>query len=151
MEMGRRMSDKEDGGHFEITQRNVRDIGEIRTDIAGLKVGVDGLAETMHRISKQLSQLTQPKETEWTAVGSLIIAVVLVFGGIFGFLFNAQSSSTEDSLIAVQRESDLRHEIRDLHERNLTAQVVRLQDRVLLKMERQEKLNLEFSKRTGAH
>ena len=29
--------------HFEVTQQNVRDIGEMRSDIAGLKVGQDAL------------------------------------------------------------------------------------------------------------
>ena len=100
--------------------------------------------KNINRIVDQLDDVTKPKESNWTAVGSLIIAVVIVFGGIFGFLFNAQSKSTEDALSAVQRESDLRHRIRTLHEANLTESVVRLQDQVIRKMQRQEELNLHF-------
>lgn len=132
--MGRRMSDRDDNaGHFDITQRNVRDIGEIRTDIAGLKAGMDGLGreqvagfanqtENMQRLSKQLSHFSQPKETNWAQIGSLIVAVIVVFGSIFGFLFYAQASNTEA----------------------VSAALFRLEDRMLANAENQEDLNMKF-------
>jgi len=131
---GRRMADKEDtGGHFDITQRNVRDIGEIRTDIAGLKVGMDGLGreqvagfanqtENMQRLSKQLSHFSQPKETNWAQIGSLIVAVIVVFGSIFGFLFYAQAGNTSA----------------------VSAALFRLEDRMLANSANQEDLNMQF-------
>ena len=132
--MGRRMSDRDDNaGHFDITQRNVRDIGEIRTDIAGLKAGMDGLGreqvagfanqtENMQRLSKLLSHFSQPKETNWAQIGSLIVAVIVVFGSIFGFLFYAQASNTEA----------------------VSAALFRLEDRMLANAENQEDLNMKF-------
>ena len=132
--MGRRMSDRDDNaGHFDITQRNVRDIGEIRTDIAGLKAGMDGLGreqvagfanqtENMQRLSKQLSHFSQPKETNWAQIGSLIVAVIVVFGSIFGFLFYAQASNTQA----------------------VSAALFRLEDRMLANAENQEDLNMKF-------
>ncbi len=132
--MGRRMSDRDDNaGHFDITQRNVRDIGEIRTDIAGLKAGMDGLGreqvagfanqtENMQRLSKQLSHFSQPKETNWAQIGSLIVAVIVVFGSIFGFLFYAQASNTQA----------------------VSAALFRLEDRMLANAKNQEDLNMKF-------
>ena len=140
----RRHLDKAEDIHRGITERHTKDIARIHTDVASLKAGIDNVAINLNRIFDQLDDATKPKESNWTAVGSLIIAIVIVFGGIFGFLFNAQSKSTEDALFNVQRESDLRHEIRDLQEQNITAQVRRLQDRVLTKLNRQDELNLKF-------
>lgn len=132
--MRRRMSDRDDNaGHFDITQRNVRDIGEIRTDIAGLKAGMDGLGreqvagfanqtENMQRLSKQLSHFSQPKETNWAQIGSLIVAVIVVFGSIFGFLFYAQASNTQA----------------------VSAALFRLEDRMLANAKNQEDLNMKF-------
>tara|TARA_R110002020_G_scaffold464623_3_gene685457 strand:- start:1006 stop:1410 length:405 start_codon:yes stop_codon:yes gene_type:complete len=128
------MSDRDDNaGHFDITQRNVRDIGEIRTDIAGLKAGMDGLGreqvagfanqtENMQRLSKQLSHFSQPKETNWAQIGSLIVAVIVVFGSIFGFLFYAQASNTQA----------------------VSAALFRLEDRMLANAKNQEDLNMKF-------
>ena len=140
----RRTLDKAEEIHRGITERHTRDIAGIHADVAGLKAGIDNVDKNINRIVDQLDYVTKPKESNWTAVGSLIIAVVIVFGGIFGFLFNAQSKSTEDALSEVQREIDLRHRIRTLHEANLTESVVRLQDQVIRKLQRQEELNLHF-------
>jgi hypothetical protein len=131
--MGRRMTDKEGSGHFDITQRNVRDIGEIRSDISGLKVGMDALGNSqssgfasqsaaMERLSKQLSHFSQPKETNWAQIGSLIVAVIVVFGSIFGFLFYAQASNTQA----------------------VSAALFRLEDRMLANSANQEDLNMQF-------
>ena len=133
MEKGRRMTDKEGSGHFDITQRNVRDIGEIRSDISGLKVGMDALGNSqssgfssqsaaMERLSKQLSHFSQPKETNWAQIGSLIVAVIVVFGSIFGFLFYAQASNTQA----------------------VSAALFRLEDRMLANSANQEDLNMQF-------
>jgi hypothetical protein len=133
VEMGRRMTDKEGSGHFDITQRNVRDIGEIRSDISGLKVGMDALGNSqssgfasqsaaMERLSKQLSHFSQPKETNWAQIGSLIVAVIVVFGSIFGFLFYAQASNTQA----------------------VSAALFRLEDRMLANSANQEDLNMQF-------
>ena len=133
MEEGRRMTDKEGSGHFDITQRNVRDIGEIRSDISGLKVGMDALGNSqssgfasqssaMERLSKQLSHFSQPKETNWAQIGSLIVAVIVVFGSIFGFLFYAQASNTQA----------------------VSAALFRLEDRMLANSANQEDLNMQF-------
>ena len=140
----RRKLDKADDIHRNITERHGRDISGLHSEVAGLKIGLDNVDKGIGRISKQIDQISKPKESNWTAVGSLIIAVVLVFGAVFGFLFNAQSKSTEDALESVQRESDLRHRIRTLHEKNLTESVMRLQDQVIRKLQRQEELNLHF-------
>jgi len=133
VEEGRRMADKEGIGHFDITQRNVRDIGEIRSDISGLKVGMDalGAAQTsgfnsqsisMERLSKQLSHFSQPKVTNWAQIGSLIVAVIVVFGSIFGFLFYAQASNTQA----------------------VSAALFRLEDRMLAHSATQSDLNMKF-------
>jgi hypothetical protein len=127
------MTDKEGSGHFDITQRNVRDIGEIRSDISGLKVGMDALGNSqssgfasqsaaMERLSKQLSHFSQPKETNWAQIGSLIVAVIVVFGSIFGFLFYAQASNTQA----------------------VSAALFRLEDRMLANSANQEDLNMQF-------
>ena len=137
MNWNRRMTDNknEDGSgdayHFNITQQNVRDIGEIKTDIAGLKIGMDGLGK------EQLSLLSTPKEDNWVAIGSLIIGVVVVFGSIFGFLFYAQSNTTQEALLSMQRESDLRQE-------NLSRHVFRMEDEMVDRNSRQDDLNMEF-------
>tara|TARA_R110001592_G_scaffold170757_1_gene408083 strand:- start:1572 stop:2069 length:498 start_codon:yes stop_codon:yes gene_type:complete len=140
----RRKLDKADEIHRSVTERHGRDISGLHSEVAGLKIGLDNVDKGIGRISKQIDQISKPKESNWTAVGSLIIAIVLVFGAVFGFLFNAQAKSTEDALASVQRESDLRHRIRTLHEKNLTESVMRLQDQVIRKLQRQEELNLHF-------
>jgi len=154
MNWNRRMTDNknEDGSgdayHFNITQQNVRDIGEIKTDIAGLKIGMDGLgkeqsagfanqSQNLNRVIQQLSLLSTPKEDNWVAIGSLIIGVVVVFGSIFGFLFYAQSNTTQEALLSMQRESDLRQE-------NLSRHVFRMEDEMVDRNSRQDDLNMEF-------
>lgn len=167
MESNRRSTDIDSAsgtGHFDITQRNVRDIGEIRTDIAGLKVGMDGLgkeqlagfanqSDHLHRLSSQLNHMSAPKVYNWAAMGSLAMAVVIVFGGVFGFLLNSQAQSTENALDAVQRESDLRDRLRTTHENNTEQTLTRWQEQLTDKLERQEELNLRFilGTRYGQH
>ena len=142
----RRASDKAEDTHRRITERHTNEIASVQSEVSGLKVGLTNTEKGVNNLTNKVDTQCAKEEQNWTAIGSLIVAILIVFGGIFGFLFNSQSNSTEATLINVQRESDLRHEIRDLHEKNLTNQVVRLQDRVLTKLERQEELNLEFSK-----
>lgn len=143
----RRVTDKFDAAHKRITEQNTHSIAAINSDLNGLKVSLTNIDKAVEGLGSKLEQLATPHVINWPAIGSLIIGVIIVFGGIFGFLFQTQSDNVQDQLTAVQRESDLRHEIRDLHERNLTEQVIRLQDRVLRKMELQEKLNLDFVKK----
>ena len=139
----RRASVPSDSEHRRVTEKNVHNIALITSDINGIKVGLTNIDRSVLGMGKKLDAVTA-KDINWAAIGSLIVAVIIVFGGIFGFLFEAQSNNVQEQLTAVQRESDLRHEIRDLQERNLTSQVIRLQDRVLRKMELQDQLNFEF-------
>ena len=104
--------------HFEITQQNVRDIGEIRTDVAGLKVGVEGITSQqregftqvgnqMTTLSAQIAQLNAPKQ--WPSVAGLFLTGVVIFGGIFSFMMVSQSEGTTKSLEDMRRESDQRY------------------------------------------
>lgn len=143
-DMNRRSIDKVEENHRRITEQNTHAISLLNSDINGVKVSLTNIDRSVVGIGKKLDAVTADQDVNWPAIGSLIVGVILVFGAIFGFLFQTQSGSVQDQLTAVQRESDLRHEIRDLHERNLTQQVVRLQDRVLRKLEVQEQLNLDL-------
>jgi hypothetical protein len=69
-----------------------------------------------------LSHFSQPKETNWAQIGSLIVAVIVVFGSIFGFLFYAQASNTQA----------------------VSAALFRLEDRMLANSANQEDLNMQF-------
>lgn len=111
--------------HFEITQQNVRDIGDMKSDIAGLKVGQDamvaqtkaGFANTSDKfahLSKQLTDFAQP-DPPIPLIGILTLAVVVMsaFGTVMVYLSNQAATS-------MQREADLR--IEHVTERYVIAQ-----------------------------
>lgn len=111
----RRRSSSQDDSHFEITQQNVRDIGEMRSDIAGLKVGQDALgvqtsagfsstSEKFDHLSRQLSELSKPKPP--IAIIPLFTLAMVVLGG-FGTVMVFLSNQTA---MAMQREADMRIE-----------------------------------------
>lgn len=111
--------------HFEITQQNVRDIGDMKSDIAGLKVGQDamvaqtkaGFANTSDKfehLSKQLTDFAQPKPPlPLIGIGTLAIVIMSAFGTVMVYLSSQAATS-------MQREADLR--IDHVTERYLIAQ-----------------------------
>lgn len=101
--------------HFEVTQQNVRDISEMRTDIAGLKVGqdaaleqaklgFDNTSEKFDQLSRQLAELSRPKPP--LAIIPMFTLAMVVLGG-FGTVMVFLSSQTATSM---QREADMQLE-----------------------------------------
>ena len=90
--------------------------------------------------------MSESKPTNWVGVGSLLVGVIFVFGGIFGFLFTAQSNSTADALAYGSGESALRHRIQAEQIEYLVQQQVRLSDKVTISEQRQAELNLYFTR-----
>ena len=114
-----------DDDHFEITQQNVRDIGDMKSDIAGLKVGQDALgaqtksgfdntSDKFDHLSRQLTELAAPKPPI-AIIPLLTLAMVVLgsFGTVMVFLSNQAASS-------MQREADMR--IEHITERFLLAE-----------------------------
>lgn len=111
--------------HFEITQQNVRDIGTMKSDIAGLKVGQDALGEQtksgfdntsdkFDHLSRQLTELAAPKPP--IAIIPLMTLAMVVLGS-FGTVMVFLSSQAATSM---QREADMR--IQHITERFLLAE-----------------------------
>ena len=110
-----RRKSSQDDSHFNITQQNVRDIGEMRSDIAGLKVGQDALgaqtsagfsatSEKFDHLSRQLTELAKPKPP--VAIIPLFTLAMVVLGG-FGTVMVFLSNQTATSM---QREADMQLE-----------------------------------------
>jgi len=111
--------------HFEITQQNVRDIGDMKSDIAGLKVGQDamvaqtkaGFANTSDKfehLSNQLTDFAKPKPPlPLIGIFTLSFLAMSAFGTVMVYLSNQTATS-------MQREADLR--IEHVTERYVIAQ-----------------------------
>ena len=111
--------------HFDITQQNVRDIGEMKSDIAGLKVGQDALgaqtksgfdntSDKFDHLSRQLTELSAPKPPlAIVPLFTLAMVVLGAFGTVMVFLSNQTAA-------AMQREADMR--IEHISERFLLAE-----------------------------
>tara|TARA_R110002020_G_scaffold260388_2_gene474627 strand:- start:252 stop:1010 length:759 start_codon:yes stop_codon:yes gene_type:complete len=111
--------------HFEITQQNVRDIGDMKSDIAGLKVGQDAMvaqtkagfentSDKFSHLSKQLADMAKPKPPlPLIGIGTLAIVIMSAFGTVMVYLSSQAATS-------MQREADLR--IDHVTERYLIAQ-----------------------------
>lgn len=111
--------------HFEITQQNVRDIGDMKSDIAGLKVGQDAMvaqtkagftntSDKFDHLSRQLTELSTPKPP--IAIIPLMTLAMVVLGS-FGTVMVFLSSQ---AATAMQREADMR--IEHITERFLLAE-----------------------------
>lgn len=142
----RRKSDSAIAEHKAITQKHGESIAMLRTDVASLQTGLENLDKGIGRIAYKIDSLTEPKPTNWTGVGSLIVAVIIVFGGVFSFLFNAQNKSSVEALDYLSSESSLRHRIQAEQIEYISEQYNRLHDRVIQEKERQADLNLHFTK-----
>ena len=141
----RRHADKALDEHRKVTQKHGTDIASLRTDVASLKTGLDNVDKGISRISYKLDTLAEPQPTNWTGVGSLIVTIIIVFGGVFGFLFNAQGKHTAEALAYGSGESQLRHSIQAEQIRYLAKQYDNLSNQIIDGERRQAELNIHFT------
>lgn len=142
----RRSTDAEYDAHKKITERHGQEISMLRTDVAGLKTGLQNVDATLNKIGDKIDVITQPHPTNWTGVGSLIVAIILFLGGVFSFFFKAQNDSVTDALTYSSKESQLRHEIQESQITRLDAFASHIYKRFIEENEAQEKMNMDFVK-----
>ena len=85
------------------------------------------------------------EQSNWIHIGSLIVTIIIVFGGVFAFLFNAQSNRIAEALEYGSGESQLRHTIQAEQITYLNNQIDKLGDRVLDGERRQAEINMQFT------
>ena len=140
----RRVSDDLAKTHRRVTERHTSEIAATQAQISGLAVGMKNVDKNINALIAKVDQSARPKDKNWAAIGSLIVTIIIVFGGIYGFLFKTQAKRTDDALMGVQRESDMRHIVIEDHAAALAITVARLQDVLFEKLTRQEDLNMQF-------
>ena len=141
----RRQVDKVMEEQRKVTQRHGADIASLRTDVASLQTGLDNVDKGISRLSYKLDTLGEPNPTNWTGIGSLIVTIIIVFGGVFGFLFNSQTKSMATALDYGSGESQLRHSIQAEQIRYLAEEVDDLAHQLIEAERRQSELNIHFT------
>lgn len=104
--------------HFELTLQHARDIGEIRTDVAGLKVGQDAgfanMQNQMVQLGNQFAAASKPKPAPDMYKAATLAAVIL---GMFGTVMVWITNQGMDSM---EREMDLRFKGVDQREKDMS-------------------------------
>lgn len=142
---GRRSDDAADA-HKKITELHGTQISLLRTDVASLTTGLTNVEVTLNKIGDKIDILSQPNPTNWTGVGSLIVAIVLFLGGVFSFFFKAQANSIEDALVYSSKESELRHEIQAAQIDQLAKISTHIHNRMIVGFDKQEDINMSILK-----
>ena len=141
----RRSADKVMEEHRQVTHKHGQDIASLRSNVASLQTGLDNVDKGISRLSYKLDTLGEPKPTNWTGIGSLIVTIILVFGGVFGFLFNSQTKNMATALDYGSGESQLRHSIQAEQIRYLAKQYDNLSNQIIDGERRQAELNIHFT------
>lgn len=86
--------------HWGLTQQNVRDIGDIKSEVSGLASKVDS---GFSGITTAIHQMSQPKPPgQWLGVSALVVSITLALGLVVSFTMGTLKSGTDSKFDSIK-------------------------------------------------